>query len=348
MNRAIGLLAALALATPLSAACAQTAAQLVTDGVAAYEDLDFAQAARLLDRALSLEDQLSPAEQARALTYLAAAEVFQNRRTRATATFRRLLFLDPRQAPDSLRFPPQVRRVYEDVRRDTKVVTAVLPRSADITVGRDSLAARVYASSFHDLSATIEREDGSALRMLYSGPIRDSLTLQWDARSGDGAPVTPGSYRLTLTSRSGDGPVLRSLQVPLEISAMRSDTLPYPRLPDSLLVPERTSPAPGLIALTTAGAGAGLIALLPQLAGASGEAGSGRFVVVGTVGIAGIAGLVHRGLGRPIPQNVAANAAVRGAWRDSVAKVQQENARLRSARVVVRAGAPVRVEGEPR
>jgi hypothetical protein len=137
--------------------------------------------------------------------------------------------------------------------------------------------------------------------------------------------------------------------IPLEISAARADSLPTPRLADSLLLPERTSRTPGLLALGSGVMGGGLIVLLPRIAGAGPDGGGGRFVVVGALGLAGIAGLVHHGLGRPIPENVAANAEVRRTWRDGFERVRQENARLRSfAPVVIQAGAPVRVEGEPR
>jgi hypothetical protein len=89
--------------------------------------------------------------------------------------------------------------------------------------------------------------------------------------------------------------------------------------------------------------------LLPRIAGAGPDGGGGRFAVVGALGLAGIAGLVYHGLGRPIPENVAANTAVRRIWREAFERVQQENARLRSfAPVVIQAGAPIRAEGEPR
>ena len=349
MTRAVGLLAALALTAPISATSAQTASQLLTAGVVAYEDFDFAQAARLLGRAVALEDQLPETDLARALTYLGAAEVFRERSDAATAVFRRLLLLDPRHGPDSLRFPARVRRVFDDVRQATKPLAATLPERLHLMPGRDSLWTHVYASSFHDMAATIEREDGTALLVLYSGPIRDSLTLPWDGRGGDGTPVTPGRYRLILVSQSPTGAALRSLLIPLEISASRADTLAIPRLADSLLLPERTSPAPGLLALASGIAGGGLVVLLPRMAGAGPDGGGGRFAVVGALGLAGVAGLVHHGLGRPIPENVVANAAVRRSWRERVEQVQQDNARLRSfAPVVIQAGAPIRVEGEPR
>ena len=335
--------AALALAAPCSTA-AQTALQLLTDGVAAYEDLQFTQAVQLLGRSLDLQDQLSNAQQARALTYLAASQVFLQQPADAADTFRRLLFLDPRQLPDSLQFPTAVHRVYAEARERIKLVAAILPSRSELAVGRDTLRIRIYASSFHYLAASIERSDGTTLRELYSGPIRDSLALAWDTRGGDGAPVSAGSYRLSLVSAFPEGQAQRSLSIPLEISTPPPvDTLPEPAPLDSLL-PERTTSGPGLRALGSGLLAGGLVLLLPPLAGAAGDAGAGRFAVSGLLSLAGIAGLVH-GLGHPLPQNIAANDARRRAWQLARTHVAEENARRRLGNVIIQSGAPARQEG---
>ncbi len=341
MKRAVLAAVALALATPCPA-IAQTASQLLSEGVAAYEDLQFTQAVQLLGRALDLQEQLSGPQQGRALTYLAASQVFLQRPADAAATFRKLLFLDPRQLPDSLQFPADVRRSYADTRERTKMVSAVLPPRTDLAVGRDTLRIRVYASSFHYLTASIQRADGTPLRALYSGPIRDSLALPWDGRGDDRVPVKAGSYRLSLVSAFPEGQAQRSLSIPLEISASAADTLPYPAPPDSLL-PERASSAPGLRALGSGLLAGGLVLLLPPFAGAAGDAGAGRFAVSGALGLAAIVGLVH-GRGHALPQNVAANDARRSAWQKARAQVVQENARRRLGTVTIVAGAPVRNE----
>ena len=348
-RRGLGLLVGLALVLPCASGRAQTAAQLLAGGVVAYEELDFAAAAQLLDRAVALESELDSAALARALTYLAAAQVFRDRLDEATTAFRKLLLLDARRRPDSLHFPPRVQQVFEDVRQATKTLYVALPGQIEMLPGRDTITARVYASSFHDMEASVEREDGTAFRVLYSGPIRDSLALPWDGRGADSTPIRGGSYRLTLVSRGPDGSIRRSLQVPLDVGVSRVDTLPLPRLADSLLLAERTSPAPALLALASGAVAAGLVALLPEMAGARRDAGDRRYVVVGVLGLAGLAGVVHRGLGRPLPENVAANARVREAWQQARARLQQENARLRaSGMLTIRAGVAVRVEGAPR
>ena len=341
MKRAVIVAAALALAAPCSTA-AQTAPQLLTDGVAAYGDLQFPQAAQLLGRALDLQEQLSGTQQARALSYLAASQVALQRPSDAAVTFRKLLFLDPRALPDSLQFPPDVRRIYAETRERTKVISAALPPRSKLAVGRDTLKIRVYASSFHYLNASVERPDGTTLLALYHGPIRDSLALPWDARTEDGTAVKPGSYRLHLVSSFPEGQAQRSLSIPLEISASALDTLVHPAPLDSLL-PERTSSRAGLRALGSGLLAGGLVLLLPPFAGAAGDAGAGRFAVTGLLSAAAIAGLVH-GLGRPIPHNIAANDARRSAWQQAQDRVEQVNASRRQGTVTILAGAPVREE----
>ena len=112
-----------------------------------------------------------------------------------------------------------------------KVLTVQVPADSTILVGRDALPARVYASSLHDISASVGRSGGGPVRQLYQGPILDSLTLRWDGRNDHGAPVAPGHYRLVVVSRGPGGVALRSLLVPLEITASPADTLAYPAQP---------------------------------------------------------------------------------------------------------------------
>jgi len=89
--------------TPVAAAV-QTANVLLTEGIRAYRDLEFAAAAQLLRRALEPTDSrgLPPADRLRALMYLGAAGIFREERDQAAATFRTLVLADPRFRPDSL------------------------------------------------------------------------------------------------------------------------------------------------------------------------------------------------------------------------------------------------------
>ena len=111
---------------------AQTENVLLTEGIRAYRDLEFAAAAQLLRRALEPTDAagLSPADRLRALMYLGAAGIFREERDHAAATFRTLVLADPRFRPDSLVFPPRVTQVFDEVLQTTKAVALEAPQEA--------------------------------------------------------------------------------------------------------------------------------------------------------------------------------------------------------------------------
>jgi hypothetical protein len=89
--------------------------------IAAYQNLDFDSAAITLRRALNRE--LTTAERIEALSYLGAAEHYRGRPDSAKAVFRRLILLAPGFQLDTLVFPPEVTRTFEDVRSSTDAET---------------------------------------------------------------------------------------------------------------------------------------------------------------------------------------------------------------------------------
>src|SRR5437016_14452136 len=124
-----------------SAAAAQGAAQAITSpfaqGIRAYQNLDFDQAAALLRRDLARASSSTATlgERAQGLLYLGAADLFRGRRDSAVAVFRRLVQLDPRYRPDRLVFLPEVTSLFDGVRLQTKTVTVELPRDTTIVLG---------------------------------------------------------------------------------------------------------------------------------------------------------------------------------------------------------------------
>jgi hypothetical protein len=341
--RLLGLLVALA-AVPC-AARAQSATDVLAQGVRAYEDLELDGAAGLLRRALAFtgRDALAPADASRALIYLAATELLRDRRDSATAASRRLVLLNPRFRPDELVFPPQVLTLYESVRRATPAVTARAAADTSIRPGAGALKIRLYASTFHDVSATLATESGRMVRTLYGGPIGDSLDLTWNGLDSAGTQAPDGRYLVTVTSLDRARRPVRILRVPLEVSHPALDTLPHPAPPaDSLLLPERQPYGPALRALAPGALAGVAVVVLPKVV-ASGEDASGvRFVVGGTVTVAGLAAFFSRHPGRPIPANAAHNRTLRDGWRRAVDDVTQRNAqRAREVRLLIRTGAPV-------
>lgn len=346
MMRALGLLAALWLgALPLPrAATAQAAAALFAQGTRAYDDLEFDNAAGLLRRALALQgsDALAAADADRALMYLAATEFLREHVDTARAVARRLVLANPRFRPDELVFPPQVLTFFEGVRRGTPAVIGRAPTDTAIRPGSDALTVRLYASTFHDIAATLGTEAGRPVRTLYAGPIGDSLDLHWNGLDSTGTAPPNGRYAITVTSVDRQRRTVRILRLPLEVTQGRVDTLPHPAPPaDSLLLPERTPLGPGLRALAPAVLAGAAIVVLPKVV-ASGEDASGtRFVVGGTVTVAGLVAFFSHHPHRAIPANQAHNRTLRDAWRREDADVARRNAERARGMLGIHAGAPV-------
>lgn len=347
MRRSLALIAAAwlgALAGP-RAAGAQAAADVLAQGVRAYEDLEFDAAAGLLRRALAFQgtDVLARADVARALIYLAATELFRGRPDSAVAASRRLVLLDPRFRPDELVFPPQVLTLFEAERRATPAVTARAAADTAIRSGADAFVVRLYASTFHDVTATLATEAGRVVRTLYAGPIADSLDLRWNGLDSAGARPPDGRYAVTVASLDRARRVVRMLRLPLEVVHPSVDTLPHPAPPaDSLIRPERQPFGPALRVLAPGALAGAAIAVLPSVVASGEDASGARLLVGGTVTIAGIVAFLSHHPGRAMPENAAHNRVLRDAWRREVENVTRGNAqRAREVRVVIRAGAPV-------
>jgi len=317
---------------------AQSASDLLGQGVRAYQALEYDAAAALLERSLRPDStaRLADSLRARALTYLAATELFRGQRDSAVAAFRQLVLLNPRYRPDELVFPPQVTNLFQEVRRATKAVAVVVPPVTTVRTRLDPFKARLLTSSLADLSVMLEREDGTPVRELYSGPVADTLVLSWDGLTAAGAPAENGRYILRVTPRAqtADGP--RARRVVLEVKQEPPDTLAWPPPPPFL--PERTSTGPAFRSLA-AGLVAGAAAVaLPSIMAPGKDASGARFAVGATVGVAGFVGFFAR-KPRPLEANVRANASQRDAWKKKLDAVRAENAtRLRTMRLVVRAG----------
>jgi len=347
MTRALLFVAALwlgALAAP-GAARAQSAAAVLAQGARAYEDLELDNAAGLLRRALAVQGPgaLAPPEADRALMYLAATELLREHADSARAVARRLVLANPRFRPDELVFPPQVLTFYEATRRATPAVIGRAPADTAIRPGAEALAVRLYASTFHDVTATLGTEAGRVVRTLYAGPISDSLDLHWNGLDSSGTASPPnGRYAITVTSLDRQRRVVRILRLPLEVTQGRVDTLPHPAPPaDSLLLPERQSMRPALRAFAPAALAGVAIVVLPSVVASGEDASGARFVVGGSVTIAGIVAFLSHHPGRSIPANVTHNRTLRDAWRREDAEVTRRNTERVRGMLGIRAGAPV-------
>lgn len=326
---------ALVLAVVVSrSAAAQDANLLLTEGLRAYQGLDFDAAAQLLRRALDPGDSaaLTPPERLRALMYLGAANLFREDRDQAVATFRTLLLTDPRYRPDSLVFPPRITQAFSEVLQTTKAVGLATAAEARFAVGDGALQMRAYATSRHNIEATVRSARGIVVATLYRGEITDSLTLSWNGRDSSGRSVAGGAYRLIVTSSVTPDQILRYVNIPLDVSVARADTLPWPTAPQA--PPSRWNPA----FLVPAGL-LGTALTLPAALGAGG--GKGIRIALGiTVAAAGVFA------GRPRVSTPSRRAQAE--WRARLRATRQENQRRRGRlELMVRTGAPETREGPP-
>ncbi|MFN2572106.1 MAG: hypothetical protein ABR537_10950 [Gemmatimonadales bacterium] len=322
---------------------AQAASAVLTQGVQAYDDLDFEQAAGLLRRALAVQGSgaLTRDEASRTLIYLTATELLRDRKDSARAIARRLVIANPRFRPDELLFPPQLLLLYEVVRRATPAVIGEAPADTTIRPGDELFTLRLYASAVHDVVATLQTQDGRVFRTLYRGPIGDSLAVQWNGLDSSSATAPSGLYAITVTSLDRGGHVVRMLRMPLRVLSAPVDTLAHPPAPaDTVLLPERR-PLGAALRVAAPGLLGGVGALvLPNLIARGEQPSSARFLIGGSLAIAGVAALVTHHPGRAIPENVSRNAAIR-AWRAQVAEVTRRNAERAKGMIGLHVDPPV-------
>ncbi len=338
MTRASVVLAVSLLVCGARVSRAQSASELLRQGVQAYQALEYDAAAALLERSLRRDSVTGLADslQTRALTYLAATELFRGQRDSAVAAFRQLVLLNPRYRPDELIFPPQVTNLFQEVRRATKAIAVAVPPVTELRARLDRFKARVLASSLADVTVTLAHEDGTPVLQLYSGPVADSILVSWDGLTAAGTPADDGRYLLRVMPRSpaADGP--RARQVVLDVKQQPPDTLPWP--PTPALLPERTLTGPAFQSLAAGLVAGAAVVALPSLIAQGKDATGARFAVGAAVGVSGLVGFFAR-KPRPLDANVRANASQRDAWKRRVDAVKAENAaRLRTMRLVVRAG----------
>lgn len=344
---ALGIAAAAVRPAQAQDSTAQAAA--LSSGLRHYQALEYDSATIYLRRALAgpANDALSDSGQGRALTYLAAAELFRGRRDSAFAVFRRLVVFNPRARPDPLVFPPEVTTIYDFAREATKVVRVETPRDTSIRLGADRFRARLYASSFHQVIVTLEREDGFTVKTLYAGPISDTLNVFWTGEDTISLVNDSGRLVFSVTSLTNAGRQGRVLRLPLDLVLGPQDTLPTPpQLPDSLFLPEREPLGRGLRSLWR-GAGVGLaVAVLPRLvAGGTTPSGS-RYVVASGLSLAGLIGFLRHRPGRLLPDNIAANQSLREGWQAQVQTTMQENViRAQQKRLDIHIGPPEVIGG---
>src|SRR3989475_8818607 len=167
---------------------AQSASDLLGQGVRAYQALEYDAAAALLEQSLRHDSiaGLADSLRARALTYLAATELFRGQRDSAVGAFRQLVLLNPRYRPDELIFPPQVTNLFQEVRRTTRAIAVVVPPVTELRARLDRIKARMLASPLADVTGTLAHGDAKPVPQLYNWSAADSLLVSWDGLTAAG------------------------------------------------------------------------------------------------------------------------------------------------------------------
>src|SRR5438128_7189251 len=263
---------------PLRALPPQSAQSVLAAAVRSYQNLNLDDAAGFLARALAFAGRaaLSRPDRAKALMYLAATELLRDHHDSAFAVSRRLAAFEPRYRPSELAFPPRTIALYDSARRATPAVFAAAPTDTALRSG-EALVIRLFGSTYHQIQAVLARESGTALRILYAGPITDSLDVRWDGRDSSGATVPNGDYRIAVESRDARGRLMRSLRLPLTVSRVVAETLPSSPPPGSAaLLPERQPVGPALRVFAPAVAVGAAVMLLPGAVAGSESGGSSK------------------------------------------------------------------------
>lgn len=309
----------------------------------AYDGLSYDSAAALLRRLLATPDSsLATADRIRALTYLGATELFRGDRDSARAVFVRLLAADPRARPDQLVFPPEVSDLFQETRLATRLVAVAPPPVTVLRAAGDRLILRLYASTYHNVTASVQR-GGDPPRQLYAGAVGDSLDVLWDGRDGGGAEAAAGTWMFRVVSRAADGSTASTLELPLAVTHVAPDTVPWPARPDSSgMLPERGPGGGGGGRLRAGLLTAVAVVVLPSVVGLEQSSGT-RLGVAGLAGIAGVVGFRRQQQPQPIPANIAANRLRVQQWENAVNAARAENARRRASTAVrIAAGSPRR------
>ena len=340
IRRLLQMLAVTLLAlTARSVAAQQSASDLLAQGIGAYQNLDYDQAAAMLRRGLARTtgDTLSLADRLRALTYLGATELFRDRRDSALAAFRQIAVTDPKYRPSEIIFPPQVTGVFQQVRQQTKTVFLQVPPLTEFRAKAEHFTARLLASSPHDIAVAITLPDGRPVRQVFTGPIGDSLAVTWDGLTEDGDPVPSGRYLLRVQSRAtGGGHLIR--QLALVIERAQPDTQLWPARPDGIAPPLHAPSGPAVRSLAGGLAAAVAVVVLPSIVAQDAGGFKGRFAVAAAIGGAGIASFFAQRSAPPVDVMAGANSAVRDAFRRRLELVQKHNAQARAeVRLIVRA-----------
>ena len=251
----------------------------------------------------------------------------------------------PRFQPDSGEMGPEMRAIMEAARARVLGVVVntpsdtLFPPSGGVLV----IAAQPTRRAVVRFRITLGDATGPSVRV-DSQVTGGEARFAWDYHLADGTLLAPGRYTLVVAARDSQGEVSPVLERSLRVDREVVDTLPHPLPPlASAFAPETLSlkRAPPAVLLAGALLGAGTLGLERALGNSAltggKPAGTGSYVVAGSVAVAAVAGFLAGHRTRPVPENILRNAELRQRWlRDREAVLAENDRRRGSARVRIR------------
>ena len=311
---ALPIVAAVMIALPARVASAQdNTAEMLTQAVRYYEDLQVERALAVLRRIVSPSSpfEVSREQRVQAYTYLGASLALLGRRDSAVVYFRAALERDPFVDLDPQRFTTHEREAFAEARRRTFGVAIRPIAPGRIRPGSGQMGF-VYLTT-HDATFRLElRPPGATERLVLVE--REGAGLQelpWSGLLPDGSVAPSGVHELAVVADSrltGQRDSARVFFTVRHDFPALEDTLPS--LPASALLPERHSSSAAAMELVR-GLGIAAAALIAPAAIANGELGSSGRALSGSVataaGVAGVVAFVARRRNNAIPANIAEN-----------------------------------------
>jgi hypothetical protein len=301
----------------------------------AYNDLDYAGAIQLAQRALA--GPLSQSGRIVAYELLGYSYGALDSNRLAVEAFRQLIFLAPDREPDVERVSPRITSLYASALGQVLVVRRLALDSASFIAGSGSVPIHFEVSR---TATTVTRLVGARINLVIdsqtvTGPVR----VDWRVSGADGTPVPPGEYDLVVTAREGAREEFSSHPLRLRVHHAAVDTLPHlDSLPGYHEQPEMVSPPrdwrPIALSVVYTGLASGAFFALEGR-----DLGNGpRTAMISVASVSLVTGLVlslRKPDPRPSPTNVLYNQLVRELLARRNVEIARENTARRNQVLLV-------------
>jgi hypothetical protein len=298
---------------------------LIARAQSAYNDLEYAAAIQLAQRALA--GPLSADGKVVAYELLGYSYGALDSTRQAVEAFRRLIFLAPDREPDVERVSPRITSLYASALGQVLVVRRLALDSASFIAGSGTVPIHFEVSR---TAQAITRVLGPAIDLVVdSQPVSGTVRVDWRVSGAEGRPLPAGEYQLVVTAREGAREEFSSHPLRLKVDHGTVDTLPHlDSLPGYHEQPEMVSPPrdwrPMALSVVYTGLGTGAFFALEGR-----DLGNGpRTAMISVASVSLVTGLVlslRKPDPRPSPTNVLYNQLVRELLARRNAEIAQEN-----------------------